>query len=734
MKVFFLLTSLLLLQTVFVCGQVYNGSLTFSTQSEIDDFSNTGYTSVTGNVTIDDALDGQYDIRNLAGLAGLTTVNASVTITNNNLLTGTAFLNFTSVGLRLQFINNIALSSISGISNLAFVGDQINIENNASLITVTAFSNLTATRTVRIIQNPLLNDLSGLSNLSGALEFLIIENNNSLTSPQGFLNITNVTNLFIRNNPALTTLNGLNNLQKFFIASIENNASLTSMAALGNLHVARGLFTIEQNPALISIDGLANLDTLANLQIKQNNALTNIQGPVAGCVTTGRIEILDNHALTTITGFAGTKNSSIDIENNPKLSVLNAFASLEMASDFKLINNYDLVTINPMFNLREIRILEINEDTLLSNLNFLNNLDTVLEKIKISGCSRLQNLNAFANLQSTEVNDLIIGANRSLTNINGLSAIVKINQELNIGNNVSLTTLQGLRNIRSVGQTFTITALPLITNLNQLILLDSIGGSLIIANNTLLQNIDGLINLRTVSSTVFIQSNPVLSSFCGLYTLYINGGPMLGTTINQNQVNPTPAQIIAGGPCTGPLPVRLLFFNYQCYNNTIKLNWKTASEENSSHFIVETSLNGGAWTNIANIPAAGNSSSEKSYSFTYNNTSPQSFYRLAQYDHDGSVHYSGVLRASCSMKEFITAWPDPVEDKLFVSVNTTRSSKAIIGIYNNSGALIKKHQVVLFPGTTQVIIDINNIPAGMYHVNVEWNDGVMRKNIPVIKQ
>jgi hypothetical protein len=716
-----------------VHGQVWNGNLIFSNQADINNFSNTSYTAVNGGVTIDDGLDGQHDIRNLAGLASLTAVSGPVFITNNNLLVNTVFLNFASIGGILNIQNNPSLSVINGLGNLSFLGTQLTIVNNNSLTAVTAFSSLTSINSLRIGQNLLLNNLSGLANLTGALQLLLIENNSSLTNISSFSSITNISNLYIRSNAALKTLDGLQHLQKSFIISIENNTSLVSTAALGNLHVVKGGLTIDQNPALANIGGLENLDTLVNLKISRNNAIANIQGPAAGCTTTGRIEIFNNPSLTAVTGFSGTKISSLHIENNWVLASLNAFPNLEIASDFKLVNNYDLTTINPMPNLSSIRILEINQDTLLTNLGFLQNLRT-LNELNIRGCSRLENINGLVNLESTELDVLFIAANRSLANINAFANIVKINRELNIGNNASLSTLQGLHNIRRVGDNCTIAVLPLLTNINHLNHLDSVGGGLIITLNQQLQNLDGLKNLGIVRGTVIVQTNSVLSSFCGLYQLYSNGGPGIGTIINQNLVNPTAAQIIAGGTCSVALPVLLQLFNLTCQENSVLLKWKTAQEVNSSHFIVDRSADGRSWMAIANMTAAGNTSSAKDYLFTDYAPPQNALYRLAQYDLDGRVYYSPVLRSGCAEKDLFAVGPNPVTDKLYVSVSAIYAAKAIISLFNSKGVVVKKQESFLLQGVNQLPVQMNHLPAGVYHLVFTSENGTTKKIVQVLKE
>src|SRR5258708_16356510 len=97
----------------------------------------------------------------------------------------------------------------------------------------------------------------------------------------------------------------------------------------------------------------------------------------------------------------------------------------------------------------------------------------------------------------------------------------------------------------------------------------------------------------------------------------------------------------------GPLPVRLILFNAKCEVNKVLLTWKTAQEQNSSHFDIERSNDGIRWTVIGNLPAAGNSGSERSYSFTDNNSVQNSLYLIAEYDLEGSMQYTSTFLTSC---------------------------------------------------------------------------------------
>src|SRR4029079_5823249 len=56
------------------------------------------------------------------------------------------------------------------------------------------------------------------------------------------------------------------------------------------------------------------------------------------------------------------------------------------------------------------------------------------------------------------------------------------------------------------------------------------------------------------------------------------------------------------------LPVNLVSFNGELQGGATLLNWRTATEENTSHFEIERSLNGTSFEKIGSVTATGNSS------------------------------------------------------------------------------------------------------------------------------
>lgn len=187
---------------------------------------------------------------------------------------------------------------------------------------------------------------------------------------------------------------------------------------------------------------------------------------------------------------------------------------------------------------------------------------------------------------------------------------------------------------------------------------------------------------------------------------------------------------------SGALPVEFVLFNLYCQGDKIQLNWKTAQELNSDRFEIQKSTDGIRWLMVGQVKAAGNSFSERSYSFVYDQPDPGiSYYRIAEFDLDGTVLYTSSARSNCNDGADIwKAWPNPVQELLWINLNTAVRSGVVIKIFDSKGALVKTQQDKLLPGINQLRISMQQITAGVYHVTVEWNDGQMRKNVKVIKR
>ncbi|SHM33845.1 hypothetical protein SAMN04488057_101124 [Cyclobacterium lianum] len=92
------------------------------------------------------------------------------------------------------------------------------------------------------------------------------------------------------------------------------------------------------------------------------------------------------------------------------------------------------------------------------------------------------------------------------------------------------------------------------------------------------------------------------------------------------------------------------------------LNWTTLQEKNTSHFEIERSLNGQAWTALPySIPASGQSNALKSYQATDSAvTAKTMYYRVRQIDLDSADSYSEIIRIeNLALKKKPLPFPNP---------------------------------------------------------------------------
>lgn len=105
-----------------------------------------------------------------------------------------------------------------------------------------------------------------------------------------------------------------------------------------------------------------------------------------------------------------------------------------------------------------------------------------------------------------------------------------------------------------------------------------------------------------------------------------------------------------------PLPVELLYFEGTRYPTFNNLKWATASENNSSHFNIERSVDGEDWMVVGKRQASGNSQTKLNYYYIdYYNQDNTVYYRLNQYDIDGKSKIYGpiVIQGLYSSKKIV---------------------------------------------------------------------------------
>lgn len=166
-----------------------------------------------------------------------------------------------------------------------------------------------------------------------------------------------------------------------------------------------------------------------------------------------------------------------------------------------------------------------------------------------------------------------------------------------------------------------------------------------------------------------------------------------------------------------PLPVEFISFNASCDNANVKITWSTASEQNSSHFLVERSSDGTNFSSIASVTAAGNSSTTKNYSYTDSDAlSGLSYYRLTQVDFNGDSRNTDAVAVSPCGEDNVFVWGN--DGVIYTSINTPEDRQYIIEIYDLLGQKLYAEPVSAVKGNNRFQHEPSELASGIYLVQV----------------
>jgi hypothetical protein len=200
-------------------------------------------------------------------------------------------------------------------------------------------------------------------------------------------------------------------------------------------------------------------------------------------------------------------------------------------------------------------------------------------------------------------------------------------------------------------------------------------------------------------------------------------------TITSNINFTTFSDFALGTEDSNPLPMQLLSFTAQLRNKDGLLNWKTANESNSSHFVVERSVNGKDFTAIGTVQAVGYSRSLQSYHFIDEKVTDLNltkvYYRLKQVDLDGKTTQSRVivLLINATQEPYFSVYPNPFSQEILIDLAVNNAENATIQLTDVTGKLVTQQVITLQKGLFQGKITLaETIANGVYLLSVQTAD------------
>jgi hypothetical protein len=182
-----------------------------------------------------------------------------------------------------------------------------------------------------------------------------------------------------------------------------------------------------------------------------------------------------------------------------------------------------------------------------------------------------------------------------------------------------------------------------------------------------------------------------------------------------------------------PLPITLLYLDSELIDDNVELTWATSEEEDFSHFIIQHSVNGSVYKDLAYVPGAGyNTESINQYSYTHElPVIGTNYYRLKAVDLDGTFEYLGPVSERFSGEEALWIHPNPsAGDKVVYQTNFTPNENDRVLVYNQLGSVVADEPVIKNNGT---VYFTESLKAGAYILKYSTGQQVLFARFIVVK-
>jgi uncharacterized protein (TIGR02145 family) len=221
-------------------------------------------------------------------------------------------------------------------------------------------------------------------------------------------------------------------------------------------------------------------------------------------------------------------------------------------------------------------------------------------------------------------------------------------------------------------------------------------------------------NLQVAASTNIIQGHPVDN--------------MLGYSIR-----------CINDLTVSELPVELTSFTTSILENSVILNWETATEINTSSFEIQRrGKDISVWTKISSLQAAGNSSIKKNYCYIDKNIpSGNYFYQLKIVDLDGSFKYSDIVDVEVVPPvnyELLNAYPNPWNPTTTIRYQIPINVFVTIKVFDALGKeVITLVNEVKSAGRYEILFNGKDLSSGVYYYQMKASKYTKTKKIILVK-
>lgn len=218
---------------------------------------------------------------------------------------------------------------------------------------------------------------------------------------------------------------------------------------------------------------------------------------------------------------------------------------------------------------------------------------------------------------------------------------------------------------------------------------------------------------QTVASNIDLTNTVATGTYTLELYFEINGKTNSTTECSETQYDSNFGNNYKANFSISPaLPVRLIDFKATSKQGKPLLNWSTLSEDNFSRFIVQRSVNGMHFHDVAIVSAKGNSNTRINYQFLDNTaTEGQHFYRLYQLDNDGKYAISNIVKVHVVSNVTLALMPNPAKSQLLIRGCMPGDR---VSITDAAGRILSAQTA----SSHSITIDIHQLKTGKYFANI----------------
>lgn len=169
------------------------------------------------------------------------------------------------------------------------------------------------------------------------------------------------------------------------------------------------------------------------------------------------------------------------------------------------------------------------------------------------------------------------------------------------------------------------------------------------------------------------------------------------------------------------LPVELTYFRGKFNQNSVLLEWETATEVNNEGFEVQKSTDAKAWKMLDFVKGAGNTVNTVQYAWEDENPAAGiSYYRLKQMDFDGAFEYSPVVAVDANTEklDLLSFYPNPAKGSVLINSAQVESNTLAVDVFDAAGRVVKSAIINAYEA-----LNIEDLTPGTYTALIKTDNG-----------